>query len=229
MHVFITGGNGFIGSTVARQLYEAGHRVRCLVRGTSDCSRLDGITWQRVDGDVRDAAVVERGMAGCDAAIHMAGPTAWRIINSPTMRDIVRGGTRNMLEAARRRPGLPMVFVSSVAAINGTQRPEVANESTPFSLFRSNLNYSLAKHEAESMCIDAARDGQPVTIVNPAEVYGPRSLAMITAGNLVDFAKSNPVLVCDGGTSIVHVEDVALGIVRSVGPRRSWRALHPGR
>jgi dihydroflavonol-4-reductase len=56
----------------------------------------------------------------------------------------------------------------------------------------------------------------PVVIVNPTEVYGPEDTALITACNLIDFARSSPVLVCTGGTSIVHVEDVALGIVRAM-------------
>jgi dihydroflavonol-4-reductase len=53
-------------------------------------------------------------------------------------------------------------------------------------------------------------------IVNPGEVYGPNDVERITAGNLIDFAKSAPVLVCDGGTAIVHVEDVAAGIIAAL-------------
>ena len=56
----------------------------------------------------------------------------------------------------------------------------------------------------------------PVVIVNPTEVYGPDDTALVTAGSLVDFAKSSPVLVCKGGTSVAHVEDVAQGIVAAL-------------
>ena len=56
----------------------------------------------------------------------------------------------------------------------------------------------------------------PVVIVNPGEVYGPNDTALITACNLIDFAKSKPVLVCNGGTSVVYVDDVALAIVRAM-------------
>ena len=54
-------------------------------------------------------------------------------------------------------------------------------------------------------------DGLDVVMVNPTEVYGPNDIGLVTASNLVDFAKSNPVVVCRGGTSVVHVEDVARG------------------
>ena len=64
-------------------------------------------------------------------------------------------------------------------------------------------------------------DGTPVVIVNPGEVYGPNDTSLITACNLIDFAKSKPVLVCNGGTSIVYVDDVALAIVRALERGRS--------
>ena len=57
--------------------------------------------------------------------------------------------------------------------------------------------------------------------MNPVEVYGPKDEAMVTAGNLIDFAQSNPVLVCNGGTSVVFVDDVALGIIRALEKGRS--------
>src|SRR5262249_59107365 len=79
------------------------------------------------------------------------------------------------------------------------------------------LSYSRHKRAAEAMCLEATKDGGPdVIIVNPAEVYGPNDTALITACNLIDFAKSKPVLVCSGGTSVVHVDDVALAIVRAL-------------
>jgi dihydroflavonol-4-reductase len=55
-----------------------------------------------------------------------------------------------------------------------------------------------------------------VLIVNPGEVYGPHDTALITACNLIDFAKSSPVLVCDGGTLVAYVDDVARAIVAAL-------------
>jgi len=52
-------------------------------------------------------------------------------------------------------------------------------------------------------------------------VYGPNDTSLITAGNLIDVAKSSPVMLCSGGTSVVHIEDVANGIIAAFEKGRS--------
>ena len=54
LKVFVTGGNGFIGSVVVRLLHAAGHTVRVLVRPAANTERIDAIPVERVVGDVRD-------------------------------------------------------------------------------------------------------------------------------------------------------------------------------
>ncbi len=222
MRVFVTGGNGFIGSVVARQLAAAGHRIACLLRPASDTSRLAGVDHERADGDVRDAESLRAGMAGAGAVIHRASLSSWDLIDSPEMKDVVLGGTRNVLEAARDLGVGRVVFVSSATAVGASPRPDVLDESAPYNLASERgLTYSHYKHQAEALCLEAVARGQDVVMVNPAEVYGPNDTAFVTAGNLIDFAKSNPVLVCRGGTSVAFVDDVALGIVRAMERGRS--------
>jgi dihydroflavonol-4-reductase len=217
MRVFVTGGNGFIGSVVVRQLAASGHEPICLLRPTSNLDRLAGIDYVRADGDVRDPESIRAGLAGCDAVIHLASLSSWDLIDSPEMKDVVLGGTQNVLGAAAALGNPRVVFVSSVTAVGATRGPEPLDESAAYNLERERgLTYSHYKYQAEQMCRDAVRAGQNVVVVNPAEVYGPNDVAFVTAGNLVDFAKSNPVLVCRGGTSVAYVDDVALGIVRAM-------------
>lgn len=75
--------------------------------------------------------------------------------------------------------------------------------------------YARAKLQAEEFCREYC-DRISVTIVNPGEVYGPNDNDLITAGNLIDFARSNPVTVFNGGTSIVYVDDVADGMIAAM-------------
>jgi dihydroflavonol-4-reductase len=216
MHVFVTGGNGFIGSVVVRELLHSGHMVTCLLRPTSRTQRIDGLGVKRLLGDIRDAATVKAGMQECDATIHLASLSAWNEINSPVLEEVVQGGTRNVLEAAADLQNHRVIFVSSAAAVNGSDKPQVFDENSDFTLCDPELKYAHAKHRAEALCLNAFRQGLSVIIVNPGEVYGPNDDDMVTAGNLVDFSKSNPVLVCNGGTSVVYVDDVAAGIVAAL-------------
>lgn len=221
MKVFVTGGNGFIGSSVVRMLARENHDVRCLLRKSSNTERLAGSRYERIEGDVRNPASIAAGMDGCEAVIHLASLSAWDQIDSPLMDEVVLGGTRNVLDAAKARPGTRVVFVSSTLAINASERPVTFDESSKFTAPLEGLKYSRSKLEAEALCQNAVKDGLHVTIVNPGEVYGPGDTSLITSCNLIDFATSSPVLVCEGGMSVAFIDDVANGIVQAMTKGRS--------
>jgi dihydroflavonol-4-reductase len=216
MRVFVTGGNGFIGSAVVRELVARGHTPVCLLRKTSDTKRIDALPFQRADGDVRDLASVRAGMTGCDGTAHLAAPGGWHADDAAGLEDVIVNGARNVLEAASALPGHRVLLVSSSAAINASDGPTVFDERAEFTVKNPQLHYAHAKHKAELVARDAFSRGVAVIIVNPAEVYGPGDTALGTSANLIDFAKAIPVLVCDGGTSVVHVDDVAHGIVAAL-------------
>jgi dihydroflavonol-4-reductase len=216
MRVFVTGGNGFIGSAVVRELVARGHTPVCLLRKTSDTRRIDALPFQRAEGDVRDLASVRAGMTGCDGTAHLAAPGGWHADDAAGLEDVIVNGARNVLEAASALPGHRVLLVSSSAAINASDGPTVFDERAEFTVRNPQLHYAHAKHKAELVARDAFSRGVAVIIVNPAEVYGPGDTALGTSANLIDFAKAIPVLVCDGGTSVVHVDDVAHGIVAAL-------------
>jgi len=217
MRVFVTGGNGFIGSRVIRTLASRGHSSICLLRPTSDTSRLDGLEFERRQGDVRDYDSVRRGMEGADSVIHLAAVSAWDQVDSPMARQVTLEGVENILRAARESGGLRVVHCSSLTASGGNPEPVPATEEQQWTeAMVEGLAYAAFKQEAERMCAAAAKEGADVVVVIPAETYGPEDHHLITAKNLVNFVKSAPVLVCRGGASIAHVDDVALGVVKAL-------------
>jgi dihydroflavonol-4-reductase len=216
MRVFVTGGNGFIGSVVVRKLAEAGHDVVCLLRSTSRIERIDTLPFRRATGDVRDPRSIMVAMKACDATIHLAAPGGWYADDPGLLREVIEDGTRNVLEAAAALANHRVVFVSSTAAVNAADAPLVFDERAEFGVHERSLYYAHAKHRAELVAQEAYGRGVRVIIVNPAEVYGPGDTQLGTAGNLLDFAKSSPVLVCRGGTSVVHVDDAADGILAAL-------------
>jgi dihydroflavonol-4-reductase len=216
MRVFLTGANGFIGSAVARALTASGHEIVCLLRETSQLERIKSLPFTRVTGDVRDARSLREGMRDCACTIHLAAPGAWQQDDPSLLREVVEEGTRHVLDAASELRGHRVVVVSSTAAIAASNQAVVFDERAAFMVPDRTLHYAFAKHRAELVAWDAFARGVPVVVVNPAEVYGPGDTALLTAGNLIDFATSTPVLVCRGGSCVVHVDDVARGIIAAL-------------
>lgn len=213
MKVFVTGGNGFIGSRVVRRLRERGHSVRCLLRKSSDTSRIDDLEFERHYGDVRDSGSIADGMRGTDGCIHLASVSSWDQIRSDALESTVLDGTRNVLDAAVAAGNIRLVYVSSAAAVNGSPTPRVFDEDSPFELDGTPLRYAIAKNKAEKLVAEYVARGVPAVIVNPVETYGPDDTGFITAGNLRDMIRDWPALACTGGVCLAHVDDVADGVV----------------
>jgi dihydroflavonol-4-reductase len=216
MKVFVTGGNGFIGSRVVRKLYDAGYEIRCLLRPSSKVHRIEGIPHEAHYGDILDVDSLASGMEGCGAIVHLASISAWDQIRSPRMREVVVEGTRNVLEAAQDVGGARVVFVSSATAIGGTKDPLVQDEEAPFELPADPFIYAHAKRDAEALCREHAATGLEVIMVNPCEVYGPQDDDFITAGYLKDALVDWPVMSVRGGTAVAHVDDIAGGILAMI-------------
>jgi dihydroflavonol-4-reductase len=215
--IFVTGGAGFIGSRVVKMLLEQGYEVRCLLRNTTNTRRIDGLNYEKFIGDITDIASLEEGMKGCTGVIHLASLSNWKDIKSSKMPLVVIDGSKNVIEAAKKNGNLKMVYVSSSTAIDGTDDLRILNEDSPLTLPNNNhYVYAHAKKQVEEYCKQEAKNGFPVVIVNPTEVYGPNDYDKITLGNLIDFATTKTVQLAEGGTSIVYVDDVANGIIAAL-------------
>ena len=216
MKVLITGGNGFIGSRVVAALVSRGYPVRCLLRPNSRTHRIDGLQWERATGDVRDLPSILNAIRGCDAVIHAASLSSWADLDSPELDSVVLGGTLNILEAIRNQATPPrLIYVGSAACLGGSSTPDrIPDEDAPFELNPTLFRYAALKRQASDSCLLAWKTaGIPAIVVHPAETYGPGDDSHVTASTLIDFAKGAFTFVCPGGTSVVHVDDVAEAIV----------------
>lgn len=217
MRILVTGGNGFIGSTVVRKLCEKGETVRCTLRETSRLERLKGLDYEKAIADIRDPESLRAAIKDCDAVIHCASLSNWKDLGSPELESIVIGGTRNLLELLQGTH-IRMVYVSSAAALGaGQTASEIRNTESPFNLDPKKYRYGACKAEAEQLCLDAVQQHETdVVIVNPVETYGPGDTADVTASTLREFSSGPVCLICKGGTAVAHVEDVAKGIVAAL-------------
>lgn len=213
MNTLVTGATGFVGSHVARQLVEAGHFVRVLVRQSSNLQSLEGLSAERVEGDLRDAASLVRAMQGVQRVFHVAADYRLWAKNPAEIYESNVAGTRKLFEAAKRAGVERVVFTSTVATIavpnhNGA----FPNEGTHASLDQMIGHYKRSKFLAEQEAMSAAAAGLPVVIVNPTTPVGPGDWKPTPTGRIiVDFLNGKIPAYVDTGLNLVAVEDVAAG------------------
>jgi nucleoside-diphosphate-sugar epimerase len=214
--VFVTGGTGFIGGEVVRQLHARGDEVVCLVRSPEKASKLTELGCELVSGDLGDAEALRSGMEGCDGLIHAAAMYEVGIPakQHPAMYEANVRGSERVLQAALDAKVGKVVYVSTVG-IFGNTHGKVVDESYEHPGKEFTSYYEETKLEGHRIAKRMmAEDGLPGVIVQPGGVYGPGDESQIAdllkeffAGRL--FMLPFPEL----GICLSHVEDIAGGIV----------------
>jgi dihydroflavonol-4-reductase len=213
MRTLVTGATGFVGSAVLRQLLEAGHKVRALVRPGSDRRNLAELDVEIVEGDLQHPESLRRAVAGCDALFHVAADYRLWIPDPPALYRVNVEGTRELLLAAMDAGIRRMVYTSSVAALGLHPEGEPADEDTPVSLADMVGHYKRSKYLAEQEVLRLVRErNAPVIIVNPSTPVGPRDIKPTPTGRIfADMLRGRMPAYVDTGLNIAHVEDVARG------------------
>ncbi len=224
MKAFVTGATGFLGSHVARVLAEQGAGLRLLVRPTSDLRNLEGLSADRVVGDLRDPASIEKALSGCDAVFHVAADYRLWVRDPAEMYRSNVEGTRSLLEAARKQGVRRIVYTSSVATMGFTSNKNgsVADEQSPVGIDHMIGHYKRSKFMAEQVAFEAARSGVDVVIVNPTTPMGERDIKPTPTGRIVvDFLKRKFPAYVETGLNLVDATECARGHVQALEKGRS--------
>lgn len=161
MKCFVSGVSGFIGANLVHELVARGHSVRALLRPESDMRGLQGAEFERVNGDLLDRKVLERGMENCDWCFHVAaGYQLWMRDYGPMYQANVEG-TRNVLETAGRTGCSRIVYTSTVGCIglpknmNGRFTP--TDEQASATEAQMTNHYKRSKFLGEQVALDLAQ------------------------------------------------------------------------
>ncbi len=216
MKCFVTGGSGFIGSNLVRELAQHGHTVRALVRRRQPLPGLEPSAAELVEGDLADRETLRRGMAGCDWCFHVAASYHLWLADYGPMYAANVEGTRNVIECAAAAGVSRIVYTSTVGCI-GLPRPidgrvVPTDETALVSEAQMTNHYKRSKWQAEQVALELARKGHPVVIVNPSAPVGPGDVKPTPTGKvIVDFLNREMPAYLDTGLNWVHVRDVAVG------------------
>jgi dihydroflavonol-4-reductase len=208
----VTGGTGFVGANLVRELLTDGDRVRVLARAGGDRRALAGCDVEIVDGDLLDAASVRRAPAGMERVSPGAADyRPWAPDPSALFRANV-DGTRHVLEAAVAAGAARIVYTSTVGALGIPKDGRPGDETTPVTLADMVGPYKASKFVAEEVAREVAARGAPVVIVNPSAPVGPWDVKPTPTGQMiVDFLRGKMIASLDTGLNIAHVRDVARG------------------
>ncbi|HEX6116745.1 MAG TPA: NAD-dependent epimerase/dehydratase family protein [Solirubrobacterales bacterium] len=215
MRVFVTGGTGFIGGHVVRQLRDRGDEVVALVRDPARAKDLETLGATLVTGDLADRSRLAAAMEGCDAVIHGAAIYEVGIPakEHENMRQANVVGTENALGAALDAKVPKVVYVSTIGAYGNTHG-EVVDETYEHPRDSYTSYYEQTKTEAHDVAKRLTAEGLPCVIVQPGGVYGPNDHSAL-GKQMNDFldGKMPALAFPDLGMNMVHVEDVAAGVL----------------
>jgi dihydroflavonol-4-reductase len=210
--ILVTGASGFVGSAVARSLFEAGYSVRALMRPTSTRFHLADLGLEYVEGDLRDQQSISAAMSGVDYLFHVAADYRLWARNRNEIFQSNVSGTRIIMEEAARAGVKRIVYTSSVATLK-IPDDGPADETMPLPDGGGIGTYKRSKVAAERL-VEAmiAERGLPVVIVNPSTPIGPRDVKPTPTGRIIiEAATGRMPAFLDTGLNLVHVDDVAAG------------------
>lgn len=219
MKVLVTGGTGFIGSTLVRYLIAAGHEVRVLVRQRKDSFLLENLKIEVANGDVTSAQAVERAVQGCDVVFNLASLYAFYPFWMKDPKAIYKinvEGTVNVLEASLKHGVKKFIHTSTIAAIGARPDGKPSDESAGFEE-RGASHYARSKYQAEQEVLKYFKKGLPAVILNPAIVIGERDHKPTPSGEvIVKFLNRKYPGYFDALWSVADADDVARAHIAAV-------------
>ena len=153
MRVFITGGTGFVGSEVLRELASRGHRLRVLIRPGSEKKLPPDLGIEVASGDALKPETLTPGLAGCQAVIHLVGIIREERSRGLTFERLHLEATENVLAALKETGVRRYLHMSALGARTDSASP-----------------YHQTKAAAEEAVMASGLDW---TIFRPSVIFGP--------------------------------------------------------
>lgn len=173
--VLVTGGTGFLGAYIIKNLVEKGVPVRAIRRSSKLPFFIDDAIWkkvERVEGDVLDIVSLQDAMQGIDAVIHSAAIVSFTRENRKEMYAVNIDGTANVVNMALETGVRRLLHVSSVAALGRTTKPTTVTEEKAWEENKNNTHYAITKHHAEMHAWRGFAEGLQGVIINPSTILG---------------------------------------------------------
>ena len=223
--IFITGGAGFIGSTLAERLVERNEVV--LFDNLSRNSLKDKLfrahkSLTLIQGDILDPVALDKAMNGADIVVHCAAIAGIdTVVKSPvrTMR-VNMIGSANVLEAAAKLSHLERIVCFSTSEVFGQTafRSTETDNTVMGGVGEARWTYAVSKLAEEHLAVAYHKEiGLPTVVVRPFNVYGPGQVGEGALRTFIQRAvRDEPIQIHGDGTQIrawCYVDDMVDGVL----------------
>nr|KXH70597.1 MAG: hypothetical protein AM325_15680 [Candidatus Thorarchaeota archaeon SMTZ1-45] len=205
------GGTGFLGSRIVSRLSSHGHEVTILTRRTDAAEYFRNRSIEIIVGDLMEPDAFIDNISSQDCVISVAMPLEFGRISKSKFAQIKQRTTKFVSTALTIGKKLDCPTILTLGTAYSTKQGQVADESWP--LVRTGL--TKAGEEADVLIARAKKEGQPLIIMLPGQIYGPggqflKMYEMMKNGRSGVFGRG------DNHIPRVHVDDCAQAFVLAV-------------
>lgn len=192
-NILITGGSGFIGSYLSKELTKCGFNVTILDKISKNINNLPSI-----QADIRNYNELEKINKSFDLVIHLAAEHQDNIQPTSKYYDINVEGTKNILKFCNLNNIKNFIFFST-QAVYGDDKEKYTETDIP----KPSNHYGKSKYLAEKLLLDWKKDDYKLAIIRPSAVFGDGSIGNFS--RLINQIKSNKFIMIGDGSNIKSV------------------------
>lgn len=215
--ILITGGTGFLGTHIVRQLLDAGEKnLRVLASRVPEWMTDTGV--EAAVGSVANKEDVSQAVANVSAIFHLAGKVSRDNEDASEMNKIHLEGTRILCEAAKEAGVKAMILASSSGTIAVSEDEQIFDETFPPAVeVFSRWAYYASKYYQERTAIqNFDGEGRRLVIMNPSLLLGPDDERLSSTKPVLDFLARKIPYSPGGGLSFVDVRDAAAAFITAL-------------
>ena len=215
--ILITGGTGFLGVHIVRQLLDAGAK-NLRVMASSVPAWMTDAGVEPINGSVTDRELVSEAVRNAFAIFHLAGKVSRDNSDAASMNKVHVKGTRILCEAAAEAGVQTIVLASSSGTIAVSEDEQVFDETFPQPVdVISQWAYYASKYYQERTALENFDgDGRKLVIMNPTLLLGPDDERLSSTKIVLDFLARKIPYCPSGGLSIVDARDAAAAFINGL-------------
>lgn len=206
--ILVTGGTGFLGSTLIKLLIEQGHAVLATKRSSSAIPEMlkssSLIEW--IDADVTDYFALADIFVNINQVYHCAAKVSYQKEDAYELFQVNVEGTAHIVNLCLEHQAR-LVHVSSIAALGSRKDNKPVNEADKWEYDPKMSNYALSKYKSELEVWRGINEGLDAVIVNPSVIMGLGSYKK-GSGAIFELVNNGIKIFTGGSVGIVDVEDV---------------------